>query len=123
MARCLIIKNKLEGALRVMKPLPGFSDALVRLVQDEAYHEANNILQDKDPPVRDFNLDSLRKFSYKEQLSKLQRTNPILVACVKGSIKKVKVKSDKDLRRKGFGGNAREGFIVGYGPTFDFNID
>ena len=94
-----------------MKPLPGFSSALARFVQNEAYHEASNILENKDPPVKEFTLDSLQQFNYKEQLSKLEHTNPLLVACVKGSIRKLKVKSDDDLTRKGFGGNARKGFF------------
>ena len=53
-------------------------------------------------------MNSLRTFSYEDQLAKLQRTNPILVAAIMGSIKKTKIKTYDDLNRKGFGGNNRE---------------
>ena len=39
--------------------------------------------------------------------AKLQRTNPVLVASVIGSIRKLKVRSEEDLKRKGFGGPNR----------------
>ena len=105
-----------------MRPLPGFSAALVDFVQEEAFHEADGILKNKDPPVKEFSLDSLENFSYTEQLAKLQRTNPILVACIKGSIRKLKIKSDVDLTRKGFGGNAREGIWEKFSYYWHWNL-
>ena len=35
-----------------------------------------------------------RKFSYKEELQRFQRTNPLLLACVAGTISKCKVRID-----------------------------
>ena len=95
-----------------MKSLSNFTAAFHGFVQDEAHREAEGILSEKDPARKDFDLDSLRKFSYKEQLTKLQRTSPLLVACVMGTISKSNVKSFEDLTRKGFGG-----------PNRDQNID
>ena len=95
------------NALKAMRPLPGFDSALVTFVQDQAFQEADGILAEKDIPVKEINLNTLRKFSYKEQLLKLQRTNPLLVACIMGSIRKLKIRSDEDLTRKGFGGSSR----------------
>ena len=88
--------------------MPGFTPAFHGFVQEEAHKESEAILTDKDPARKDFTLASLRKFTYKEQLSKLQRTSPLLVACVTGSISKTRVKSSGDLTRKGFGGQNRE---------------
>ena len=98
------MKNMPERALRSMRTLPGFNSALVHFVQDEAYREADGILAEKDAPRKEFNIENLQNFTYKEQLGKLQRTNPLLVACVMGSIRKIKIKTVDDLRRKGFGG-------------------
>ena len=39
--------------------------------------------------------------------AKLQQTNPLLVASVTGSIRKVKIRNDEDATRKGFGGANR----------------
>ena len=105
--RNYILKNKPMNALKAMRPLPGFYSALAIFVQDQAFQEADGILTEKDIPVKEINIDTLRKFSYKEQLLKLERTNPILVSCIKGSIRKLKIRSDEDLTRKGFGGSAR----------------
>ena len=98
------MKNMPERALRSMRTLPGFNSALVNFVQDEAYREGGGILAEKDAPRKDFTIENLRNFSYKEQLGKLQRTNPLLVACVMGSIRKIKITTVDDLKRKGFGG-------------------
>ena len=103
-----IIKNRPERALRTMKSLPNFTAAFHNFVQDEAHKEAEGILTEKDPSRKNFTLDSLRKFTYKEQLTKLQRTSPLLVACVTGSISKSKVTSSGDMTRKGFGGSNRD---------------
>ena len=91
-----------------MNNLPGFPSAIVSFVQDEAYKEGTNILAEKDSQRKDFDMNSLRTFSYEDQLAKLQRTNPILVAAIMGSIKKTKIKTYDDLNRKGFGGNNRD---------------
>ena len=77
-------------------------------MQEEAHKESEGILSDKDPARKDFTLNSLRKFSYKEQLAKLQKSSPLLVACITGSISKTKVKTSEDLTRKGFGGQNRD---------------
>ena len=77
-------------------------------MQEEAHKESEGILSDKDPARKDFTLNSLRKFSYKEQLAKLQKSSPLLVACITGSISKTKVKTSEDLTRKGFRGQNRD---------------
>ena len=62
-------------------------------------------MSEKDPAKSCFSLDSLRKFSYKDQLAKLQRTSPLLVACVTGTISKEKIYETETITRKGFGGS------------------
>ena len=103
-----IIKNRPERVLRTLKALPNFNSAFYRFVQEEAHRESEGILLDKDPARKDFTLDSLRKFTYREQLNKLQTASPLLVACVTGAIAKTKVKTSEDLTRKGFGGPNRD---------------
>ena len=103
-----LVKNRPERALRTMKSLPNFASAFHRFVQDEAHKEAEGILTEKDPPRSAFTLDTLRKFSYKEQLAKLQRTSPLLVACVTGSISRTKVSNLEQISRKGFGGSNQD---------------
>ena len=70
--------------------------------------QANAILGLKDPPRACFTLEDLRKFSYKEQVHKLQRTNPYLVASITGTLSKSRGVLTEDLSRKGFGGANRE---------------
>ena len=53
-----------------MTGLPDFHGAFVKFVQDEAYKEGSNILLDKDIPRKEFNMNSLRSFTYKDQLGK-----------------------------------------------------
>ena len=65
-----ILKNKPERALKVMSNLSNFHGAFVNFVQDEAYKEGQNILQEKDIQRKEFNMDCLKNFSYNEQLGK-----------------------------------------------------
>ena len=88
-----------------MKKLKGFDTALQAFVQEETKKESDNILSDKDLPKSEFNLDNIRKFSYKSELNKFQQTNPILLAAIIGSISKEKVTKYSDISRKGFGGS------------------
>jgi hypothetical protein len=93
--------------LRSLKSFPSFQTAFHSFVQEEARSEAENVLKDKDDARSEFNLDNLRKFSYKEQLVKFQRTNPLLMASIIGTISKSKVTKYEDISRKGFGGRHR----------------
>ena len=88
-----------------MKKLKGFDTALQAFVQEETKKGSDNILSDKDLPKSEFNLDNIRKFSYKSELNKFQQTNPILLAAIIGSISKEKVTKYSDISRKGFGGS------------------
>ena len=65
-----ILKYKPDRALKLMRNLPNFHGAFIKLVQDEAYKEGSNILLEKDDPRKDFDMNCLRNFSYKEQLGK-----------------------------------------------------
>ena len=103
-SRDQLMKNHVGRALRTLKSFPTFPEEFRVFVQDEACRESEGILCDKDPPRITFSLDSLRKFSYKEQLAKLQETSPILVAAVTGTISRQKVVKDENITRKGFGG-------------------
>ena len=47
-----------------MKELPGFSEDFSKFVRDECRSEADLILNDKDPALKDFDMDSLKNFSY-----------------------------------------------------------
>ena len=59
---------------------------------EEARREADQILNEKDVRRTEFTVEDLRKFSYKEELQRFQRTNPLLLACVAGTISKCKVR-------------------------------
>ena len=74
-----------------MKGLPSFNQALQVIVQEESRRESCNILKEKDMPTTSFNLKSVRDFSYKSELDKFQRTNPLLLASIIGTISKQKV--------------------------------
>ena len=62
-----------------MKPLSGFDTGLQQFVQEESRIQADRILDEKDPAKSSFSLETLRHFSYTEQLEKFQKTNPILL--------------------------------------------
>ena len=103
-----LLRNRPDRALRTMKSFPKFAPAFHDFVHEEARKESECIKSDRDPPRTSFTLDTLRKFSYKEQLTKLQRSSPLLVACVAGSISKEKTSTLEDISRKGFGGKNRD---------------
>ena len=94
-------------ALRTMKSLPSFQSALVAFVQEESRLQAELVVDQKDPNRATFTLDTLREFSYKEQLSKLQKTSPLLVASIVGTLSKSRRTEPGDISRKGFGGSNR----------------
>ena len=90
-----------------MKLLSNFEPAFQSFVQEESRLEAQQILEGKDSPRSSFKLEDLRNFSYSDQLIKFQRTNPILVASISGTLSKTKRAQCEDLSRKGFGGPNR----------------
>ena len=91
-------------ALKTMKELPGFAKDFSHFVRDECRHEADLVLSYKDPPLRDFDMDSLKNFSYATSLSKLEKVAPTLLASIAGSISESKCEELSSLSRKGFGG-------------------
>lgn len=99
-----LMKNRVGRALRSLKSFQGFQAAFKDFVQDEARRESEGILSDKDPARTSFSLDSLKQFSYKDQLARLQQSSPLLVAAVVGTISSKKVTDFDQITRKGFGG-------------------
>ena len=87
-----------------MENMTGFDTALQNFVKEKTKKEADTILSDKDLPRSQFNLENLRKFSYKTELDKFQKNTPLLLAAIIGSITKDKVNKYSDISRKGFGG-------------------
>ena len=87
-----------------MSGLPNFNHALCCLVQEETRKESSRN-DGKDPPLNSFNMESLEKFSYNEELAKYQKSNPLLLAAIVGSISKEKASDYSDISRKGFGGS------------------
>ena len=78
-----------------MKGLPNFDQALQLIVLEESRSQSNNILKEKDPPRSSFNIDSIQNFSYKKELIKFERTNPLLLASIIGTVSKAKVSVNK----------------------------
>ena len=103
-----IVNFRLDRALRSLKNLPEFQEVFKSFLFEEARKEAENILGDKDPPRSSFTLETLREFSYKDQLAKLQQYSPLLITCISGSLAKAKDTAVTDLSRKGFGGRNME---------------
>ena len=101
-----LARGRVARALRTMKSFPNFDSDLQTFVQDEARRQADIVLEEKDLSRPEFKLENMRKFKYKDQLDKFQRTNPLLLSVIIGTISKQKVaKSDfGDISRKGFGG-------------------
>ena len=62
-----------------MKEWPNFDSALQTFVMNEAKKEADSVCSEKDTPRSQFNLENVRKFSYKSELDKFQKTNPLLL--------------------------------------------
>ena len=87
-----------------MKYLPNFNNDLICFVQEETRREAITYLTDKDEPRSEFTLENVRKFSYKQELDKLQTTNPLLLAAIVGAISKENIGDYAELSRKAFGG-------------------
>ena len=91
-----------------MKSLKEFDADFLTFVQEEARREAIAVRNEKDTSRPAFNLENLRKFTYKEQLDKYQRRNPLLLNVIIGTLSKEKVLDNDidDIARKGFGGPA-----------------
>ena len=102
------MKYRTLRALKTMKELPGFATDFSRFVRDECRREGDLILSDKDPPLKDFNMASIKDFSYLNSLSKLEKVAPTLLASIAGSISDSKCDDLASLSRKGFGGRRRE---------------
>ena len=62
-----------------MKEISNFNVALQTFVLEEAKKEADAVLSEKDAPTAQFNLENIRKFSYKSELDRFQKTNPLLL--------------------------------------------
>ena len=90
-----------------MKSLASFPLALTNFVQEESRQQADNILNDKDLPRTSFSLQDLDTFSYKDLLKKFNRTNPLLVSSIVGTLSKTKNSKAEEISRKGFGGPNR----------------
>ena len=103
-----LLKFRVSRALRTMRSFPNFHSEFLNFLQDEVRKEASAALSEKDPPRHEFNLQSLRKFNYKDQLDSYQRTNPILVTVIAATLSKERVSENEigDISRKGFGGKA-----------------
>ena len=99
-----------------MKSLPSFPEEFLVFVQEEARLQAQGILEDKDNPRTSFTLTNMLDFSYNEQLKKFQQTNPILVACILGTLSRNKGEQLENISRKGFGG-AKRGEDIDLVPT------
>ena len=82
-----------------MKELPGFSEDFSKFVRDKCRSEADLILNDKDPALKDFDMDSLKNFSYLSSLNKLEKVAPTLLASIAGSISDSKCDDIKTLSR------------------------
>ena len=103
-----ILDRHVQRALRSMKSLSNFETELQAFIQEESRSQAERILEDKDPAKSSFTLENLRKFSYKEQLQKFQKTNPLLLASIVGTLSKSKGVKPFEVSRKGFGGANRD---------------
>ena len=88
-----------------MKSLPNFNRELCEFVKEESRRESSAVQDEKDSPLNTFDIESVRKYSYKQELAKFERTNPHLLAAVVGSVSKEKVFEYSDISRKGFGGS------------------
>ena len=100
-------KYRTLRALKTMKDLPGFSKDFSKFVRDECRSEADLILNDKDPPLKDVDMDRLKNFSYTSSLAKLEKVAPTLIASIAGSISDSKCDDIKILSGKGFGGRRK----------------
>ena len=103
-------------ALKSMKSLPNFDSELQKFVREECRVESENILKNKDPPVKSFDLASLKDFEYGRELEKLTSVSPLLMASMAGSISGSKEESYASLSRKGFGGS-RKGEEISLTPA------
>ena len=88
--RANLLRHRLDRVFRRLKEYPSFRKAFQQFVYEEARKEADNVLKDKEIPRNEFSMETLRQFSFKQQLAKYQRDTPILLACVVGSMSKSK---------------------------------
>ena len=86
-----------------MKNLPNFHSDLCEFVLEESRREALRI-EDKDDPTTKFDLQCIKNFTYEAELEKFQKSNPLLMSAIVGTISKEKVTNYSELSRKGFGG-------------------
>ena len=97
-------KYRIDRALKSMKVLPNFERDFNKFVRDECRRQADIILNQKDPPVNEFNTGSLEDFDYNKELVKLQNVVPTFMASIAGTVSSSR-DEPTDLTRKGFGGS------------------
>ena len=90
-----------------MKSLPNFEKDFHKFVREECRLEGDRILGDKDPPLSEFSLKTLRDFDYNCELEKFEKVAPTLMASIAGSITSSKEESLANLKRRGFGGSRK----------------
>ena len=91
-----------------MKSLPNFEPEMESFIQEEARVQAASIVEQKEPNRAAFTIETLRQFSYEEQLLKYQKTTPYLLRAIVGTLSKSRGAKPSDISRKGFGGANRD---------------
>ena len=102
-----LLKYRTGRALKTMKNLPNFEKDFQKFVREECRLEADKILKNKDPPLSEFNLKTLKDFHYNCELEKFETVAPTLMASIAGSISSSKDDPLVDLKRRGFGGSRK----------------
>lgn len=87
-----------------MQELPKFDEEFLEFVVEKARKQANDGISHLDISRSEFSMKHLQDFSYNSELEKFQKSNPLLLAALIGTLSKEKVNSYDDICRKGFGG-------------------
>ena len=79
-----------------MSELPNFHQEFIEFIQEEARKEVNS-MRKNDISRADLTQQNIRNFSYNTELEKFEKSNPLLLAAIIGSISKGRIQKQKLL--------------------------
>ena len=84
--RDLILHRRPGRALKQLECLPNFDQELQKYVYERVQKEAASCLNDKDPPLAEFDRLQIDAFSYEAFYDMILEKKPILLSALTGSV-------------------------------------
>ena len=84
--RDLVLHRRPGRALKQLEVLPNFDKELQKYIYERVQREAASCLNEKDPPLKEFDRLQIDSFSYDAYHDKIIKKTPLLLSALTGSI-------------------------------------